>query len=85
MVIQQFPDLHKRDTRSERMDNKYWLLVLIKIEDGQPVLENREEKGSLGEIAQGLAAEGNILLNAIPITEKDYNVLRRIPENEVDY
>lgn len=85
MVIQQFPDLHKRDTRSERMDNKYWLLVLIKIEDGQPVLENREEKGSLGEIAQGLASEGNILLNAIPITEKDYNLLRRIPENEVDY
>lgn len=85
MVIQQFPDLHKRDTRSERMDNKYWLLVLIKIEDGQPVLENREEKGSLGEIAQRLAAEGNIMLNAIPITEKDYNLLRRIPENAVDY
>jgi hypothetical protein len=85
MVIQQFPDLHKRDTRSERMDNKYWLLVLIKIEDGQPVLENREEKGSLGEIAQGLAAEGNIMLNAIPITEKDYNLLRRIPEKAVDY
>lgn len=85
MVIRQFPDLHKQGIRSERMENKYWLLVLIKIEDGQPVLENREEKGSLGEIAQGLAAEGNILLNAIPITEKDYNLLRRIPENEVDY
>lgn len=67
------------------MENKYWLLVLIKIEDGQPVIENREHKGSLGEIAQGLASEGNILLNAIPITEKDYNLLRRIPESEVDY
>ncbi|MBC7085319.1 MAG: hypothetical protein H5T43_02975 [Methanomethylovorans sp.] len=67
------------------MDSKYWLLVLIKIEDGQPVLENREEKGSLGEITQILASEGNILLNAIPITEKDYNLLRRIPENALDY
>lgn len=67
------------------MDQKYWLLVLIKIEAGQPVLENREEKGSLGEIAQGLALEGNILLNAIPITEKDYILLRRVPESEVGY
>ncbi len=55
------------------------------MEDGQPVLENREEKGSLGGIAQRLAAEGNILLNALPITEKDYNLLRCIPENEVEY
>ncbi|WP_214045466.1 hypothetical protein [Methanomethylovorans sp.] len=67
------------------MQNKYWLLVLVKMEDGQPVLENREEKGSLGGIAQRLAAEGNILLNALPITEKDYNLLRCIPENEVEY
>lgn len=67
------------------MQNKYWLLVLVKMEDGQPVLENREEKGSLGGIAQRLAAEGNILLNALPITEKDYNLLRCIPENAVDY